>query len=135
MEIADVFVVNKADMDGADLVIHDLQRSLDSVSPGRKPRRVVACSALRSEGIDELVLAISEHHQYLCESDLLTQALANRMRSQILSIAQSKIGAMLAPVLGSSSTVEQYVEQILRGETDPVTAGDEVAQRLLAGRW
>jgi len=134
MEIADVFVVNKADIGGADLVTSDLQRTLGSVNSAGKQRSVVACSASRSEGIDEVMKAISEHQQYLCEHDLLNQVLEKRITSQILSMAQSRIGKMLAPAFSSSSTVEQYVKQILEGKTDPVTAGEEFAHSLIAGR-
>ena len=135
MEVADIFVVNKTDMAGTDMVINDLQHTLGSPASERKHKSVVACSALRAEGIDELVSAIRDHHLYLCEHDLLGQVLQRRIADQILSIAQSRIGTMLAPVLGSSSTLEQYVTQVLKGDTDPVSAGEEIAQRLLAGRW
>jgi len=135
MEVADIFVVNKTDMGGADLVINDLQRTVRPAGSEENQRSVVACSALRAEGIEELVAAIGEHHQYLCEHDLLRQVLQRRITNQILSIAQSRIGTMLAPVLGSSSTLEQYVKQVLKGDTDPVSAGEEIAQRLLVRRW
>jgi LAO/AO transport system kinase len=130
MEIADIFVVNKADMSGADLVQRDLQHLLGSMSPREKQREVVTCSATRSEGIDELLRAISEHHQYLREHDLLKQSVAKRVRSQVLSVAQSKIKEMLASALESSATLDHYVERVLRGKTDPVTAGEELARRL-----
>jgi len=135
MEVADIFVVNKTDMDGADLVIDDLKRTLGSPASDRRQKSVLACSALRSEGIDELVAAIREHHQYLCERDLLGQVLERRITNQILSIAQSRIGTMVAPVLRSSSTLEEYVKRVLEGNTDPVSAGEEIAQRLLSRRW
>jgi LAO/AO transport system kinase len=135
MEVADIFVVNKADMGGADLVTGDLQRSLGSPASEWNRKKVVACSALRSEGIEDLVAAVGEHHEHLREHGLLGQMLERRIADQILSIAQSRIGTMLAPVLGSSSTLEHYVERVLKGEADPVSAGEEIAQLVLAGRW
>jgi len=134
MEIADIFVVNKADMPGADLVQRDLQQLLDSMSPQEKHREVVRCSATRSEGIDELLRALSEHDQYLREHDLLKQSVARRVRSQVLSVAQSKLKAMLASAVESSQTLDRYVERVLKGETDPITAGEELAQHLSAER-
>lgn len=130
MEIADIFVVNKADMAGADLVKGDLQRLLDSMSPQEKQRDVVTCSATRSEGIDELLRAISEHHQYLREHDLLKQAVGKRVRSQVLAVAQSKIKEMLTSAVESSATLDRYVERVLKGESDPVTAGEELVRQL-----
>jgi len=134
MEIADIFVVNKADMGGADIVEKDLQQLLDSMSSRTKQSSVVACSATRSEGIDELVRAISEHHQYLSEHDLLKQAVVKRVRSQVLSVAQSTIEEMLTSASASSTTLDRCVERVLKGETDPVTAGEELARQLPAER-
>src|SRR4051794_24108404 len=74
LEIADVFVVNKADRDGADATVRDLRHML-STGERRDAEQwlppIVKTVASRGEGVDEVVAAIDNHHAWLRESGRL----------------------------------------------------------------
>src|SRR5204862_6190482 len=67
LEIADVFVVNKADRDGADQTYHDIQGmiGLGERGPGDWRPPVVRTVAAKAEGIDDVVAAIAKHRAWL----------------------------------------------------------------------
>ena len=73
LEIADVFVVNKADRDGADATYRDIQGmiALGERGPGEWRPQVVRAVAARAEGIDDIVAAIAKHRAWLAEHDQL----------------------------------------------------------------
>src|SRR3954462_5620219 len=74
LEIADVFVVNKADRDGADATVRDLRYTLSLVE-GRRPEEwqppIVKTVASRGEGIDDLMAALDKHQAWLEQSGRL----------------------------------------------------------------
>ena len=67
LEIADIFVVNKADRDGADATYRDIQGmlGLGERAPGQWRPKVLRSVAARAEGIEEIVAAIAKHRAYL----------------------------------------------------------------------
>jgi LAO/AO transport system kinase len=87
MEIADIFVVNKAGREGADMVVYELESMLGFTGIcGWKPP-VVRTIATESAGISELACWIDEHFNYLKENDLIRQRLKRRAEMEILNIA------------------------------------------------
>lgn len=134
MEVADIFVVNKGDMTGADMVLDDLQRTLGTGNVKTWQRRIVKCSALRAEGIDELVAALSDHFKYLQEHELLKRILEKRVRRHVMSVVHSRVSTVLDDRVESGRILDEWVERVLNGEMDPLTAGQELAQRFVAGQ-
>src|SRR5256714_14193727 len=67
LEIADIFVVNKADRDGANATYHDIQGmiGMGERAPGQWRPQVVRAVAVRREGIDDIVGAIDKHRAWL----------------------------------------------------------------------
>ena len=91
LEIADVFVVNKADLEGHHRAVTEL-RSMLSLSnvPGApkswKPP-IIATSAARQEGIDELWAAIESHRKYLTSSGRAEKLAADRLKEETAEVA------------------------------------------------
>lgn len=69
MEIADIFVLNKSDREGADLMLAHLSESLKLRSDVNWLPKIVKTSAIRNEGIEELMEAIEEHSKWLSSED------------------------------------------------------------------
>jgi LAO/AO transport system kinase len=127
LEIADVLVVNKADLPQADAVfkqLHiyaDLQRSAGWSVP------IVKTVAYKDKGIDELMEAIEKHRQFLGESGRLDKMLRERGRRQLLVTAQAIM--MERVVKAADASIEELASQIAAREIDPRTA----AEQLIAG--
>ena len=121
MEAADILIVNKADLPGADVVAAQLQALLSFAPSGAWNIPVLKVSALKDEGIEQLVDAIEAHGLHLGTSAAGASARAERARHEILVAAQAEV----ARRLGSPEAVVKL--DLLAGEVaaralDPRTA-------------
>jgi LAO/AO transport system kinase len=138
MEIADIFVINKADRDGATQLMSELNAMLNMVpefTGGWRPPIVRIGNVLDSgpfgESIEELAAAIAEHYRRLVEKDLL----GDRMRRKTLvEINEALRDAILEPILKNlkeSGEMDRIAGRLLRKESDPYTIAEEIARRCL----
>jgi LAO/AO transport system kinase len=132
LEIADVFVVNKADRPGADQTAAEL-RMLLSLDPARGERAwrvpIVKTSAASGEGVPELVEKLAAHRTFLIESGQLATRGGEQARSEMLALLHQalleRIAATVAP--GEwQATIAAVVER----RTDPYTAAADLARRI-----
>jgi LAO/AO transport system kinase len=120
LEVADIFVVNKADRDGADATQRDLQGmiGLGEHAPGDWRPRVVRTVAARAEGVAELVAAVAEHRAWLGEHDRLRAVRERRAAVEVEGIAL----ATLRSKLGSLRAGAALVTEVAAGRLDPYAA-------------
>ena len=102
LEVADVFVVNKADRPGTDDVVRDVERMLDLGHAGidgswRPP--VVATVATAGDGIEALAAALAAHHAHLVDTDELAARRATRARAEVRARAMTVLARRLDAVL------------------------------------
>ena len=83
LEIADVFVINKADRPGVREARRDLEQMLDLSRPGAWRPEIVDTTATAAEGVAELWAAVSRHRDHLRGSGRLTTRRADRMRHEL----------------------------------------------------
>jgi LAO/AO transport system kinase len=131
MEIADLFVVNKADRDGADRMVMDL-RMLAHMNAGEKAWEipVLATQAHANVGTVELHEAIEQHRQLLQDSGQLDQRRRENRRRELLELLQQRILASLRERLDKDESLLALVDQVQDASLDPYTA----AQHILQGR-
>ncbi|HEY8533511.1 MAG TPA: methylmalonyl Co-A mutase-associated GTPase MeaB [Micromonospora sp.] len=131
LEIADVFVVNKADRDGANATYHDIQNmiALRERAPGEWRPQVVRAVAARGEGIDDIVAAIEKHHRWMVERGELRRRRLARAAAEIEAIALGAVRARMGS-LRSGVTLDRLAQRVADGEIDPYTAADEVLAQL-----
>ncbi len=138
MEIADIFVINKADRDGANQLANELGSMLNMAPafPGgwRPPViKIGNCFEPQSfaQSVEELAEAISDHYRRLEETGLL----GDRMRRKALvEIGEALRDAILTPILKEltqSGEMDLIVERLLKRESDPYTLAEEAADRDL----
>ncbi|MFN2594695.1 MAG: methylmalonyl Co-A mutase-associated GTPase MeaB [Actinomycetota bacterium] len=124
MEIADVFVVNKADRAGARDTIRELNQMLELSDAAWKPP-VVQTIATKNEGIDDLWAAIGKHRLYQEEGGLLDARRRRRIEREIREIvaerSRRRIDSQAGPLLS------QLAERVSRRELDPYAAAVELA--------
>ncbi|MEU7866001.1 methylmalonyl Co-A mutase-associated GTPase MeaB [Dactylosporangium sp. NPDC049140] len=131
LEIADVFVVNKADRDGADATYRDIQGmiGLGERAAGQWRPRVVRCVAARGEGIDELVEAIEAHRAYLHDSGELDTRRRRRAEAEIEAIALGTLRARMKDVRRGDA-LATLARDVAGGRTDPYAAADALLAQL-----
>jgi LAO/AO transport system kinase len=126
MEIADVFVINKADREGVERAVRDLKTmiQLGEAKGGWQPP-VLEAVASQDEGIAEVVEAVEAHRRHLEESGGLTERRRALLRMRVEAILKERVLAAADRSLG----VEREVERGLAERHDPY----RVAERLFAG--
>ncbi|WP_436501915.1 methylmalonyl Co-A mutase-associated GTPase MeaB [Actinokineospora sp. HUAS TT18] len=133
LEIADVFVVNKADRDGADTTVRELKYM---ISLGRREIRgaswrqpIVKTVAARAEGIAEVVEAIDSHRDWMIAHGELEERRATRARTEIEAIAVESLRARLADVHGGDA-LDGLAKRVMSGELDPYSAADSLIESV-----
>lgn len=131
MEIADLFVVNKADRDGADRMLREL-RMLVHVHPRYDwwDIPVLATQAHKDVGIAELYATITQHRQTLHETGQLLVRRRQQRRQELLGLLQQRLMAMIEAQLAHHEAWCRLSEQVQDGHVDPYTA----MERILGGK-
>ena len=125
MEIADVFVVNKADRAGAAETQNDLEGMLSlKVADGWRPP-VVPAVATSGEGVADVWTAVTDHRRWLDESGEGARRRQDRVAAELRSIIAVQLAARAAK-LGGGSRFEELRDEVLARDIDPWSAVDEV---------
>jgi LAO/AO transport system kinase len=133
IEIADVFVVNKADRDGADQVAKDLRymQSLggrhSDAGAWRPP--ILKTIAARGSGVDKLIEAIEKHRAWMGEHGELTRRRRARAAAEIEAIALGAVKRRFAQVHGSTA-LDAAAARVVAGDTDPYAAAADLVAEL-----
>lgn len=131
LEIGDLYVVNKADRDGADQVRRDLRAMLrlaDRSAEAWQPP-VVATVAQSGTGIDELAAGVDEHRAWLEATGELARRRTRRARAEIEAVAVTALRSRWGRV-GERDELDALSERVVAGECDPYAAADQLlAQR------
>ena len=140
LEIGDVYVVNKADLPGADRTVHDLRTMIeeagslgshragsDLLDPGEgvSPSDadwtppVVETEATRGEGIDDLVDTVDEHLSFLERTGLRERKARVRIAGEVRNHLAAEVEARAERAIDSAGGIDALVEAIRSGEADP----------------
>ncbi len=135
LEVADVFVVNKADRPGADDTRRDLELMLElSHVTGQEDADyrppILMTNSLDGDGVREVAAAIGSHFDYLVSSGKLTDRRQTRARFEVANRIQSLFDRSLAAALESDEAA-QLVKQVTAGSVPPTEAARLIADQLL----
>jgi LAO/AO transport system kinase len=125
LEIADVFVINKADREGVDRTVRDLEMMLSIGEHGAWVPPVLKTVASREEGIDQVLADVERHRRHLADSGEMEARRRSHLRLRVETILKERVVAAADQVLGLEREIERGFEQRL----DPYA----VADRLFAG--
>jgi len=131
LEVGDVYVVNKADRDGAERLSRDLRHmlGLGERSEGDWMPPIVRTVATSGDGIDALVDAIAAHRAHLRDTGELDVRRARRIREEIAALALADLRRRLDD-LPRDRRLDTLVERVIAGELDPYRAADELVAEL-----
>jgi LAO/AO transport system kinase len=136
LEIGDIFVVNKADREGAARTAADLEMMLET-QPGFndaswKPP-IVSTAALDGTGVAELASAIESHRRFLSDSGKLEEKTIQRMKAEVREILSQRVGRAAEGMLTSGGPGEKILRRMASRDIDPHTAAEEIAGFLFKG--
>jgi GTPase len=125
LEIADILVVNKADLAGADRLVADLRTMLQLGQDHDWPTPIHQTVAKDGTGVRELVERIAEHRAYLEGSGTWRQRRADSARRQVRAIVEDRVQQRLEE-LTTGTDWDQRFAQIAAREQDPYSVAEEV---------
>jgi LAO/AO transport system kinase len=133
LEVADIFVVNKADRDGAQQAVRDLRMmvALAERGPDEWKPPIVSAVASKNEGIDEIAEALDKHHARLAAGDDLHRRRLARARDEIEAIAVTALRERMGDPHGDRR-LDALAEEVLSGARDPYAAADELVAAVVA---
>ncbi|MEU7279495.1 methylmalonyl Co-A mutase-associated GTPase MeaB [Streptomyces sp. NPDC045431] len=132
LEIGDVYVVNKADRDGADATARELNHMLglgESRGPGDWRPPIVKTVAARGEGVDEVVEALEKHRAWMEERGVLAERRRARAAHEVETIAVTALRERIGDLHGDRR-LDTLAERIVTGGLDPYAAADELVAGL-----
>ncbi|MCF8086041.1 MAG: methylmalonyl Co-A mutase-associated GTPase MeaB [Desulfohalobiaceae bacterium] len=138
MEIADLFLINKADQKGASKLYQELMRMLNMVSEhhsGWRPPvlmlRDIAHPEDFAQQVEELRAKIDEHYQVLVDTEVLAQREYRKARLQFLNSLRTSLLDPVVHELEESGELKDIVQRIADKRSDPHTLADELRSRFL----
>jgi LAO/AO transport system kinase len=129
LEIADVLVVNKADLAGADRLVAELRTMLQLGDERAWPTPIQQTVATDGQGVGELVDRIGEHRAYLERTGTWRQRRADSARRQVRAIVEDRVQRRLEQLM-SGAAWEQRFTRIAAREDDPYSAAEEVLREV-----
>lgn len=131
MEIGDVFVVNKADIENADKAVIDIRAMLETNGKNHvwKPP-IVKTIATRGDGVDQLLEKIWEHKKYL-ETSLSVSRYREHAEVELLDVLKQKIAQSLLNDLRQKGELDEVLKKILARQVDPYSAAEKIIARKL----
>jgi LAO/AO transport system kinase len=124
LEVADIFVINKADRSGVKETRRDLEQMLDLGRTHEWRPLIVETTATSDEGTDALWNAIDAHRRFL-DKDVLMQARRQRTRVELDKVVSAVLRSRVAQ-LTHEGAYEAQVDALVEGLTDPYRAADEL---------
>ena len=125
LEIADIFVVNKADRAGVDATVSDLAAMLDLSGGGGWKPPIVRTVATTGEGVDELWAEIGRHRASLEQNGAIAQRRRERLAAELRALVVEQLLARSGDV-ASGARFDALVADVASRTTDPYSAVDEL---------
>jgi LAO/AO transport system kinase len=137
MEIANIFVVNKADRQGAEQLVMELEAML-SLNPKNSYWQVpVLCTqAINNVGIEELYQEIERHRRVLESTGRLSEQRQKQRREELLHAIEQGVSERLSKLMEKDENLIALSEKVAKGELDPYSAAKDIlSDRAILRGW
>jgi len=133
LEIADIFVVNKADKDGANTLKAELQTMLhmNTYSPEAWQPKIFLTEAINNKGIDELVEGIYQHREFLIAPGKYDAYLREKGRLELIEVLKSSLMDHVLRMANKDDYLDKLVDDLVSRKTDPYSAAGNIIDRLM----
>ena len=129
MEIGDIFVVNKSDLDGSDQMYTKILTASKQKNDNWIPK-VIKTTSIDGSGIDDLIHSITEREKFLKDSLKHSSTEENNIKDEILSVVIENISQTLREKIKNHPDFQNVVEQVLSKEIDPEQAAILIKEKL-----
>lgn len=137
LEIADIFVVNKADHPGAEYMAADLEAMIhQGIGQPWWQVPVLTAQANNNIGIEEIYQQIEQHYLAMKKSGTLASRRQQQRKNELLHNIECKIMAQVEESIENDGQLTNYMEKLEKGEIDPYSAAKEIlSNQTLVESW
>lgn len=132
LETGDIFIVNKTDLTDADISLHQLGQMIEMGKPrqtGWTPK-VLSTNGLTGEGLTELATAFLDHHEFMITHQVFEEKRKEQETLYFTSLVRDLALDKLMLFMQTSSTYREVLNKIRSGEMDPITAAEQVVEKI-----
>jgi LAO/AO transport system kinase len=130
MEIADIFVVNKADREGADKIVAEVNLMLDIAGERSWRPPVLKAIAESGQGVDDIIRAVEEHRLNLQKSEEGKKRRSSRIRHEVEEILRRDIARIVEKEWEERSS-NDLIEALASRRSDPYTEAGRLLEDIL----
>jgi LAO/AO transport system kinase len=146
MEITDIFVVNKMDLEGAERKVAELEAMLDlneKIGQSKKNKSsrllkaegwrppVIKTNALIGENVPEFLMHISQHERFLVDNNQMVQRLSIKYKNEVLDILKYNLTQNIEELIYNNPKIEDYIKSIITKKNDPYSISEEILNRFI----
>ena len=132
LEIADLFIVNKADREGADRTVAELKMNLDFSAPEGWRAPVIKTVATRNEGIEAAVSELERHRRHLVDAGEARERRLRRSRARLRALLEAKFFRAVENDSRNPRGLEEAVVALTDRIVDPYSAAEQLFERIAA---
>ena len=129
MEIGDIFVVNKSDLDGSDQMYTKLLSASKQKYDKWMPK-VIKTVSIDGSGINDLIHSITEREEFLKDSSKHSSVIENNIKDEILSVVIDDLSKTLSEKIKNHPDFQNLVDQVLSKKIDPDQAALLIKEKL-----
>ena len=132
MEAADIFVINKADKEGADKLRHELEVMLGMKSylPNEWKPSIVLTEAVHGKGIEELMEAVLSHREFLISSGNLEKRRRQRVKLELIEAVESSLRNHIYQQIDEGDYLERLLDDLVQRKTNPHSAALQIINQF-----
>ena len=132
MEIADIYIVNKADRSGVEQTVAELEALID-ITCTEKDRKIPVLTTVAKEnkGVIEVIDEIEKHNEYLKKTKMFDVQRRKRYEAELVEIIRKRLMNFIFDESTFKGKVESLIDQISKKEVDPYTAANEILGKIL----
>ncbi len=132
MEIADIYVVNKADRQGVEQTVAEVESLVDITCSGKKRKTpVIPTIAKQSKAIDDLLKEITAHKKNIEKTKEIEKQRRMRYEAELVEIIRKRLMTFIFDENTFKEKIENLLDKILNKEIDPYTASEEILNKIL----
>jgi LAO/AO transport system kinase len=131
MEIADVYAINMADREGADLLFNHVKMRVES-DMSRKDWKapVLLTTAINNGGIRELADAIESHHGFLMKNGRMQKLRREKTKNELMRLLKDEITERMVGEFMQKHSIEKLIDEVVARRKDPYTSVREVIGKI-----